>query len=422
MDGQGRPVTDGSEPSGHDAGSGSATFNPERGSVIEILWVALRLGFTSFGGPIAHIGYFQDEYVQRRRWVDEETFADLVALSQAFPGAGSSKLGMAIGMARGGLWGGFAAWLGFTLPSAVIMTVLGVTASHLTEEAAGWIHGLVVVAVPVVGLAVWKLWRQLAPDRSRSSIAVLATLAVIAFPSPARTTIVFVFVLGGIAGWILLRREATAPRSYRLGSGRRAAVVSAVLFFALLGLLPVARATFDAPAIAKADAFYGSGALVFGGGPVVLPLLESEAVGPGWVDENTFIAGFGAAQAVPGPIFTFSAYLGASMGTEPNGTGGALLALVAIFLPSFLIVVATLPSFGSLRSRVDVQAVLRGVNAAVVGILLAALYDPLWSSAILSPEDFGLALAALGLLAFWKLPPWLVVILTAAAGGLLATF
>ena len=198
-------------------------------------------------------------------------------------------------------------------------------------------------------------------------------------------------------------------------------MVSAVLFFALLGLLPVARATFDAPAIATADAFYGSGALVFGGGPVVLPLLESEAVGPGWVDENTFIAGFGAAQAVPGPIFTFSAYLGASMGTEPNGTGGALLALVAIFLPSFLIVVATLPSFGSLRSRVEVQAVLRGVNAAVVGILLAALYDPLWSSAILSPEDFGLALAALGLLAFWKLPPWLVVILTAAAGGLLAT-
>lgn len=378
-------MADGSEPSGHDAGSGSTTFNPERGSVIEIFRVALRLGLTSFGGPIAHIGYFQDEYVQRRRWVDEETFADLVALSQAFPGAGSSKLGMA----RGGLRGGFAAWLGFTLPSAVIMTVLGVTASRLTEEAAGWIHGLVVVAVPVVGLAVWKLWRRLAPDRSRSSIAVLATLAVIAFPTPARTTIVMVIILGGIAGWIFLRREAAAPRSYRLGSGRRAAVVSAVLFFALLGLLPVARATFDAPAIATVDAFYGSGALVFGGGPVVLPLLESEAVGPGLVDADTFIAGFGAAQAVPGPIFTFSAYLGASLGTGPNGIGGALLALPAIFLPSFLIVVATLPSFGSLRSRVEVQAALRGVNAAVVGILLAALYDPLWSSAILSPEDFG---------------------------------
>lgn len=396
-------------------------FTPERGSLIEIFWVALRLGLTSFGGPIAHIGYFQDEYVQRRRWVDEETFADLVALSQAFPGAGSSKLGMAIGMARGGLWGGVVAWLGFTMPSAAIMTALGLTASRLAEDAAGWIHGLVVVAVPVVGLAVWRLWRQLAPDRFRSSIAVLSTLAVTAFPSSARTAIVMVIIIGGIVGWFFLRREAAAPRSYQLGSGRRAAVVGAVLFFALLALLPVARAAFDSPAIAKADAFYGSGALVFGGGPVVLPLLESEVVGRGWVDEDAFIAGFGAAQAVPGPVFTFSAYLGASLGVEPSGIWGALLALVAIFLPSFLIVVATLPTFGALRARPEVQAVLRGVNAAVVGILLAALYDPLWSRAIIGPEDFGLALVALGLLAFWKLPPWVVVMVTAAGGGLLAT-
>ena len=397
----------------------SRVFGSNRGSVIEIFGVALRLGLISFGGPVAHIGYFQGEYVQRRRWVDEETFADLVALSQAFPGAGSSKLGMAIGMARGGLWGGCAAWLGFTLPSAVIMTVLGLTASRFTEEAAGWIHGLVVVAVPVVGLAVWKLWRQLAPDRFRSSIAVLSTLAVIAFPSSTRTTIVVVIILGGTVGWFFLQREAAVPRSCLLESGRRAAVVSAVLFFALLALLPVARVAFDAPAVATADAFYGSGALVFGGGPVVLPLLESEVVGPGWVDEETFIAGYGAAQAVPGPVFTFSAYLGASLDTQPNGIWSALLALLAIFLPSFLIVVATLPSFGALRARADVQAVLRGVNAAVVGVMLAALYDPLWTSAILDPEDFGLALVALGLLAFWKLPPWLVVIVAAAAGGLL---
>lgn len=414
-------MTDDNKPTQADPASAAAAFTPERGSVIEIFWVALRLGLTSFGGPIAHIGYFQDEYVQRRRWVDEETFADLVALSQAFPGAGSSKLGMAIGVVRGGLWGGLMAWLGFTLPSAVIMIVLGLTASRLTEAAAGWIHGLVVVAVPVVGLAVWKLWRQLAPDKFRSSVAVLSTLAVIAFPSSARTTIVIVIIIGGIVGWFFLRQEAAAPRSYQLGSGRRAAVVSAVLFFGLLALLPVARATFDSSAIGTADAFYGSGALVFGGGPVVLPLLESEVVGPGWVNEGTFIAGFGAAQAVPGPVFTFSAYLGTALSTEPNGLGGALLALVAIFLPSFLIVVATLPSFGALRARAEVQAVLRGVNAAVVGILLAALYDPLWSSAILGPEDFGLALVALGLLAFWKLPPWVVVILTAAGGGLLAT-
>lgn len=403
------------------SGRPPATVDPERGSVTEIFRVALRLGLTSFGGPIAHIGYFQDEYVERRRWVDGETFTALVALSQAFPGAGSSKLGMQIGMVRGGLWGALAAWLGFTLPSAAIMIVLGLTASRLTGDAAAWIHGLVVVAVPVVALAVWKLWRRLAPDRFRSSIAVLAALAVTAIPSSTRTTIVIVIILGGIVGWFFLRRDTAAPLSYQLGSGRRAALVSAVLFFALLALLPAARATFDAPAIATADAFYGSGALVFGGGLVVLPLLESEVVGTGWVDEETFIAGFGAAQALPGPIFPFAAYLGASSATAPNGLWGALLALVAVFLPSFLIVVATLPSFGALLSRTGVQAALRGVNAAVVGILLAALYDPLWTGAILGPRDFGLALVAFGLLAFWKLPPWLVVILTAAGGGLLAT-
>ena len=394
---------------------------PVRGSVIEVFGVALRLGLTSFGGPIAHIGYFQDEYVHRRRWVDEETFADLVALSQAFPGAGSSKLGMAVGMFRAGLWGGPAAWLGFTLPSAAIMTVLGLTASRLSEAAAGWIHGLVVVAVPVVGLAVWRLWRQLAPDGFRSSLAVLSTVALVAFPASTRATIVIVIVLAGIVGWIFLRREAAPPRTHRLGIGRRTPVAGAIAFFGLLVLLPVASALFESPVIETADAFYGSGALVFGGGPVVLPLLESEVVGKGWVDEETFIAGFAAAQAVPGPVFTLSAYLGASSGTGLTGVGGALLALVAIFLPSFLIVVATLPSFGALRARVEVQAVLRGVNAAVVGILLAALYDPLWSSAIVGPKDFGLALVALGLLAFWKLPPWVVVILTAAGGGLLAT-
>lgn len=326
---------------------------------------------------------------------------------------------MAIGMVRGGLPGALAAWIGFTLPSAVLMTVLGLTVSGITDEAAGWIHGLVVVAVPVVGLAVWRLWRRLAPDKFRSSIAVLATLAVVAVPSSARATIVVVIVLGGIVGWLFLRREAPPPRSGRLGSGSQAAAVSAVMFFLLLGLLPVARTVFDSPALATADAFYGSGSLVFGGGPVVLPLLESEVVGPGWVGRETFVAGFGAAQAVPGPVFTFSAYLGAALGTEPGGIGGALLALVAIFLPSFLIVVATMPTFGAWRARPDVQGVLSGVNAAVVGILLATLYDPLWSSAILGPQDFGLALVALALMVFWKLPPWMVVILVASAGGLL---
>ncbi len=405
------------EPVGTSAAGGPA---PERESAIRIFLVSLRLGCVAFGGPLAHFAYFEDEYVQRRGWLDTKTFADLVALSQVFPGAGSSKLAIAIGIMRRGMLGGLAAWLGFALPSAVLLTAFAWTASRLTDQLAGWIHGLVVVAVPVVALAVWKLWRQLAPDKTRSSMVVLATAALLAFPSSARTTIVVVIVAGGILGWFLLRRETPVARSRELGAGRGAAVVSIALFVGLLVALPVVRAALDSHAIDTADAFYGSGALVFGGAPVVLPLLEREVVESGWIDEETFLAGFGAAQAIPGPIFTFAAYIGFAMGPEPNGVAGAALALSAIYLPSFLIVVATLPTFGAMRSRPRVQAVLRGVNAVVVGILLSALYDPLWSSAILGPADFGLALIAFLMLAFWKLPPWLVVTFTAAAGGLTA--
>ena len=402
------------------SGNGGVT-TPRRGSALEIFRVALRLGLTSFGGPVAHIGYFQNEYVERRRWVDEATFADLVALSQSFPGAASSQLGLAIGMVRGGLPGGIAAWLGFTLPSAVIMTVLGLTASRLSDQAEGWIHGLAVVAVPVVGLAVWKLWRRLAPDPLRSSMAVVSAIVLIAFPSSNRATTVLVIVVAGLVGWLFLRENADSSQSRNLlPFGRRTGIVAAVIFFGLLIALPILRTATDNESIDVTDAFYGTGALVFGGGPVVLPLLESEVVEPGWVDEGTFIAGFGAAQAVPGPLFTFSAYLGAVMSPEPNGIPGAALALAALFLPSILIVVATLPSLAALRVHVGVQAALRGVNAAVVGLLLAALYDPLWTNAIVQPSDFGLALVAFGLLAFWKLPPWVVVLIMAASGGLLA--
>lgn len=399
--------------------SPSGALPAERESAIRIFVVALRLGCVAFGGPLAHFAYFEDEYVRRRGWLDHETFADLVALSQVFPGAGSSKLIIAIGIMRRGMLGGLAAWLGFALPSAVVLTAFALTASRLTDHVSGLIHGLVVVAVPVVALAVWKLWRRLAPDRTRSSMAVLATAALIAFPSSTRTTIVVVIVTGGILGWFFLRREAPVARSRELGAGRRVALVSTVLFFGLLVLLPVLRAATESHAIDTADAFYGSGALVFGGAPVVLPLLEREVVESGWIEGEAFLAGFGAAQAIPGPIFTFAAYLGFSMGPEPNGFAGAALALAAIYLPSFLIVLATLPSFGALRSRPGVQAVLAGVNAVVVGILLSALYDPLWSSAIRGPADFGLALVAFLLLAVWKLPPWLVVMITAAAGAVI---
>jgi chromate transporter len=391
-------------------------------SRLDIFWVALRLGLTSFGGPIAHLGYFHHEYVTRRRWVDEETYADLVALSQSFPGAASSKLGISIGMVKGGLWGGFLAWVGFTLPSAVLMTALGLSAARLNEDAEGWIHGLVVVAVAVVALAVWQLWLRLAPDRSRSTILVAATIAMLVFSTDTRATIVAVIIGGAAAGWLFLRDHVdAAAREPLVDFGHRLAAGAAIAFVALLVLLPIARNAVDAQAVDTADAFYGSGALVFGGGHVVLPLLESEVLETGWVDEQTFIAGFGAAQAVPGPVFTFSSYLGAAMGPEPNGIPGSLLALAAVFLPSFLIVVATMPSFGALRANGTVRAVLRGVNASVVGILLATLYDPLWTSAIEQTSDFALALGAFGALAIWRLPPWLVVVLTATGAGLIST-
>ena len=394
---------------------------PGKGRFWEVFWVALRLGLTSFGGPVAHFGYFHDEYVQRRRWVDEGTFADLLALSQAFPGAASSQLGFAIGMVRGGLGGGLAAWLGFTLPSAILLTSVGLGAATIGDRAQGWIHGLVVVAVPVVALAVWKLWSKLAPDPFRSSLAVAAAVALIAFPSSTRVTAVLVIVAGAILGWRFCRDQGAAGDRTRLPAfSRRSGLVAAAVFFGLLAALPIARQATEAEFVDVTDAFYGAGALVFGGGPVVLPLLEAEVVAPGWVEEDLFIAGFGAAQAIPGPVFTFSSYLGAVMTPRPNGIGGAALALVALYLPSLLMVLATLPFFAALRKHAGIQAALRGVNAAVIGILLMALYDPLWTNAIREPPDLGLALVAFALLAFWKVPSWVVVLLAAAGGGLLA--
>lgn len=383
--------------------------------------MALRLGLTSFGGPVAHFGYFHHEYVQRRRWVNEGTFADLLAMSQASPGAASSQLGFAIGMVRGGIRGGLAAWLGFTIPSAVLLTAVGLGAARIGPGAQGWIHGLVVVAVPVVGMAVWRLWSTLAPDPFRSSLAIAAAVGMIAFPSSTRITTVAIIVGSGLLGWRFCRGD-TEPGEPRLPAfSKRSGIIAALVFFGLLAALPVARHLTDARVVDVTDAFYGAGALVFGGGPVVLPLLETEVVEPGWVDPELFIAGFGAAQAIPGPVFTFSSYLGAVMTPEPNGIPGAALALVAIYLPSLLMVMAVLPFFARLRGHPGIRAALRGINAGVIGILLAALYDPLWINAVTGPSDLALALVAFGLLAFWKLPSWLVVILTAAGGGLPAT-
>jgi chromate transporter len=380
--------------------------------------VALRLGLTSFGGPVAHIGYFRAEYVGRRRWLDEATFADLVAIAQFLPGPASSKLGMSIGILRAGPMGGFAAWLGFTLPSAIALVLFAIGARGLGPDAAGWLHGLSVAAVAVVALAVRDMARALTPDRARASIAIAA--AVIAMTVSAALTQVLLIAAGGLVGLLALRDDGTEPRStIHVPFGRRTAIAAAALFVCLLVGLPLLRSVTGSQAIATFDTFYRAGALVFGGGHVVLPILEAEVV-PGWLSHESFLAGYGAAQAVPGPLFTFAAYVGAAMTPEPNGLAGALLALVAIFLPAFLLTTIALPTWNSIRNRPDLRGALRGVNAVVVGILLAALVDPVATHAILEPADLALAIAALVLLAVWRVPTWLVVLVTAAGGALIA--
>jgi chromate transporter len=391
------------------------------GSALEVLAVATRLGLTSFGGPVAHLGYFREEYVARRRWIDEAQYADLLALCQFLPGPASSQVGMAIGIMRAGLLGGVAAWLGFTLPSAVALVAFAYGLRSIGMEDAGWLHGLKIAAVAVVAQAVWGMGRGLAPDRERASLAILATIAALASRSAAAQ--VLVIVVAGLLGWMLLRAsEASGTTPARVPLRKGIAIGALALFAVLLVGLPIARQMAPSHALSVFDSFYRVGSLVFGGGHVVLPLLQAEVVPPGWVTTEEFIAGYGAAQAVPGPLFTFAAYLGAVMHEPPNGWIGAAWALVAVFLPSFLLIVGGLPFWERLRGRPSVQAALRGINAAVVGLLLAALYDPVWKSAIQGPADLGLALVAFGLLMFWKLPPWLVVVIAAAGGAVIAAF
>jgi chromate transporter len=391
-----------------------------RGSALEVLRVATYLGLTSFGGPVAHLGYFHEEYVVRRRWLDEETYADIVALCQFLPGPASSQVGMAIGILRAGLRGALAAWLGFTLPSAALLIAFAYGVQRTGDVGdAGWLHGLKVAAVAVVAFAVWGMARTLTPDRERATMAIAAAIVALAWPSAAMQ--VLIIAAAGLIGWRLLPASAPAARGHlRVPIGRRLGVAAWVLFFGLLIGLPLLNAVRPGHVLALVDSFYRAGSLVFGGGHVVLPLLQTAVVPPGWVTNEEFIAGYGAAQAVPGPLFTFAAYLGAVESPEPNGVAGGLVALVAIFLPSFLMVTGALPLWDALRGRPSFQSVLRGINAAVVGLLLAALYDPVWTSAIESRGDFGLALAAFGLLALWKAPPWLVVLFSALGGAALA--
>jgi chromate transporter len=387
--------------------------------------VASRLGVSSFGGPIAHLGYFRREYVDRRHWLDERQYADLVSLCQLLPGPASSQLGIAIGMLRAGFWGGLAAWLGFTLPSAVGMVAFAYLVRRGNLGSAPWLHGLLVVAVAVVAQAVWTMGRSLAPDARRATVAFASAALALLWPTTLGQ--VAIIVAAAIVGLTLLPAPAAPPDAAgptssvseweRIGRGVGAALV--VAFFALLVGLPLLAAADHSQAIALLSAFYRAGALVFGGGHVVLPLLQRAVVPNGWVSNTGFLAGYGAAQAVPGPLFTFAAYLGAVERPLPNGVAGAAIALGAIYLPSFLLVTGILPYWDRLRGMGGVRRALTGINAAVVGLLLAALYHPVWTSAIRGPVDLALALGAFALLAFWKLPPWIVVVATAAASGLI---
>ncbi|KPD00745.1 Chromate transport protein [Geobacillus sp. BCO2] len=389
------------------------------GSVWEVGITALRLGLTSFGGPVAHLGYFYEEYVKRKKWIDDKTYADLVALCQFLPGPASSQVGIGIGLMRAGVWGALAAWLGFTLPSAVALSLVAVWLQHHSWGDAGWMHGLLMAAMAVVAQAVWEMARKFAVGRLEATIATIAAVAVLLVPG-AWSQVAVIAAAGGI-GAFGLRSKNVALSSSVAGIPpfiRRSTGATLLLLFAvLLVALPLVRASISSPLWALFDSFYRAGALVFGGGHVVLPLLEAEVVPQGWITASQFLAGYSAAQAVPGPLFTFAAYIGmASFGWK-----GALVATIAIFLPSFLLVLGAFPFWHWLRHQPRFQAALVGMNAAVVGILLAALYDPIWTKAVNEPADFAFVLGAFLLLAVWKWPAWAVV-LVSFAGGLWHSF
>ncbi len=392
----------------------------DAGSPREVFLAFLKLGLTSFGGPIAHLGYFRDELVVRRRWLDEQAYGDLVALCQFLPGPASSQVGFALGLRRAGPLGALAAWTAFTLPSAILLVIFAASAATLDGPIAqGVLHGLKLVAVAIVAQAVWGMAKSLTPDKQRAAIALAALLLVSVLGGALGQ--IGAIVLGALAGLVLCKAEGQASTGVSgFGVSKRAGLAALAVFAGLLVGLPLLAGATAAQGIDLVDAFYRAGSLVFGGGHVVLPLLESEVVSRGWVSQDAFVAGYGATQAVPGPLFTFAAYLGAVSTPSPNGIAGALLALVAIFLPGLLVLVGALPFWDVLRSKGWAQSGMRGANAAVVGILAAALYDPVWTSAVLSPLDFALVAGGFLALVLWKAPPWIVVVALSLTGGVLA--
>lgn len=395
------------------------TIQPTRKlkTLLEILFISTKLGLTSFGGPVAHLGYFHNEYIHRRKWMDEKSYGDLVALCQFLPGPASSQVGIGIGVMRAGVLGGLFAFIGFTLPSVIALILFALILRDLNIEEAGWIHGLKIVAVVIVAQAIIGMAKSLTPDLQRKTIALFVLIATLLWQS-TYTQIAFI-LLSALIGFFLYKEQAeNEERSNPFPISKKFGSICLILFFALLILLPILRDVTTSNWIAMFDSFYRSGALVFGGGHVVLPLLEREVVPSDWVSKEAFLAGYGATQAVPGPLFTFAAYLGAVM----NGWQGGLLATIAIFLPAFLLILGTLPFWDTLRKNTKIKGALMGVNAAVVGILISAFYQPIWSSAILAPYDFALASLLFSMLVFWKLPPWIIVVTGAIGGFIISLF
>lgn len=393
----------------------------DRSRIVAVLSSSIRLGLTSFGGPIAHLGYFRDEYVVRRRWLEERDYVSIVALCQLLPGPASSQVLMAIGMQRAGLVGGLAAWLGFTLPSAVCLVLFAFGLEVLDIVDSGWIQGLKIVAVAVVANAILGMARTMANGPRRGTVALVSTIIMVAVGTPIVQ--VLIIIGAGIFGVLFLVPDDVTHRpdiNNRLASRFKLGVASWFVFALLLVALPIAAHSSTSQVLRVFDSFYRVGSLVFGGGHVVLPLIEAEVVSQGWITTDRFIAGYGAVQAVPGPLFSFAAYLGAASTGTITGVTGATLALVAIYVPSFLLLVGTLPFWHAINQRASIRASISGINAAVVGLLSAALYDPIWAEAIVETHDFALGLVAFGLLMVWRVPPWIVVLLTAAGGQLLS--
>jgi chromate transporter len=385
------------------------------GNALEVFGAFLKLGLTSFGGPVAHLGYFRTEFVERRKWLSESNYADLVALCQFLPGPASSQVGIAIGLSRASYVGALAAWTAFTLPSAIALILFAYGLAVVSGDyGGGWLHGLKVAAVAVVANAILGMARTLTPDRERATLAIAAM--AVAFAIPSAWGQIGAILLGGVVGVSFLRGAISNDQTVLpLPVGRMTGAIVLSIFFVLLAGLPALASMTRNADVQLFDTFYRVSSLVFGGGHVVLPLLKAEVV-PTWVSNDAFLAGYGAAQAVPGPLFTFAGYLGTVIG----GWKLAILCLIGIFLPSFLLLIGVLPFWDALRKKAAAQAAMRGVNAAVVGLLLAAFYDPVWSAGILNKADYALAGAAFLLLFMWKTPPWLVVILSALGGEIVS--